>query len=261
LITANGINIHYIEKGTGPPLILIHGLSDYSVLWIPLLQSFSQYYKTIAPDVRGHGYSSKPDTAYSIKLFSYDLKAFCDVLNIQNCHLVGHSMGAAISQQFAGDCPERVRSLVLLSPINSADQTFATNLMKLQKSITTGGISAFFDEAIKLVVTPEFASANSQALLDAKKICLKTNSPKAILNAIDACLKFDASKVNTKIIQSTLIVSGKLDVFTPVQVAEETQREIEDSELKSVEGVGHNLFIPEKIPELSEIVSGFLCRH
>ena len=90
---------------------------------------------------------------------------------------------------------------------------------------------------------------------------MKTNSPTAIFNAIDACLKFDASNVNTKISQPTLIISGKLDVFTPVQVAEKTQQEIENSELKVVEGVGHNLFIPEKIAELSEIILDFLRRH
>jgi 3-oxoadipate enol-lactonase len=260
-ITANGININYIENGTGQPLILLHGLSDNSGLWIPLFQTFSQHYQTIAPDVRGHGNSKKPDTPYSISLFSHDLKAFCDALNIQNCHIVGHSMGAAIAQQFASDYPERVRSLVLLSPINSADPKFAGNLAKLQKSIMTGGMSAFFDEAIKLVVTPEFASANSIAILEAKEVCIKINSPTALLNAIDACLEFDASNVNTKIMQPTLIISGKLDVFTPVQVAKKTQQEIEDSELKIVEGVGHNLFIPEKIPELSEIVLDFLRRH
>jgi pimeloyl-ACP methyl ester carboxylesterase len=258
---ANGISIYYMEKGTGPPLILLHGLSDNSALWNPLVQTFSQHYQTTIPDLRGHGNSSKPDTTYTINLFSHDLKSFCDALNIQNCHITGHSMGAAIAQQFAADNPKRVRSLVLLSPINSVDQTFANNLTKLQKSITSGGISAFFDEAIKLVITPEFASANSKALLDAKEMCIKINSPKAISNAIDACLRFDASQVNVKIFQPTLIISGKLDVFTPVQVAEKTQQEIEDSELKIVEGVGHNLFIPEKIPELSEIILDFLSKH
>ena len=261
MITVNGINIQYIEKGTGYPLILIHGLSDSFLLWTPLLQEFSHQYKTIAMDVRGHGYSSKPDAPYTVTQFSHDLQAFCNALSIQDCHLAGHSMGAAIAQQFASDCRERVRSLVLLSPISSRDHTFAANLTKLQESITTGGTSAFFDEAIKLVVTPDFALANSEALSDAKKICMKTNSPTAIFNAIDACLKFDASNVNTKISQPTLIISGKLDVFTPVQVAEKTQQEIENSELKVVEGVGHNLFIPEKIAELSEIILDFLRRH
>jgi pimeloyl-ACP methyl ester carboxylesterase len=258
---ANRINISYLEKGTGPPLILIHGLSDSSVLWAPLYQTFSQNYQTTVPDVRGHGNSSKPDMPYTINLFSRDLKAFCDVLNIKNCHIVGHSMGAAISQQFTVDYPELVRSLVLLSPINSTNQKFASNLRKLQKSITPGGISAFFDEAIKLVVTPEFASANSKALLDAKNVCIKTNSPAAISNAIGACLEFDATQVNIKIFKPTFIISGKLDIFTPIQIAKRTQKEIEGSELKLVEGVGHNLFIPEKIPELSEIILDFLCRH
>jgi 3-oxoadipate enol-lactonase len=260
-IIANGIRIYYMEKGTGPPLILMHGLSDNSALWTPLLQTFSQSYRTVVPDVRVHGNSSKPDTQYSIKLFSCDLQAFCEALNIQNCHIAGHSMGAAIAQQFALNYPESVRSLILLSPFNSAETAFVTNLNKLRNSITTGGLPSFFDEAIKLVVRPEFATANSVALLDAKKICLKTNSPTALLNAIDACLEFDPTHVNTKVLQPTLIIAGKDDVFTPIQVAKRTQQEIEGSELKIIEGVGHNLFLPEKIPELSQSMLDFLHRH
>lgn len=260
-IIANGTSIFYIEKGTGPSLIMMHGLSDNSALWSPLLETFSQSYRTIVPDVRGHGNSSKPDTPYSIKLFSRDLQAFCKAQNVQKCHIVGHSMGAAIAQQFAVDYPKQVRSLILLSPFNSADQAFATNLRKLRNSITSGGLSAFFDEAIKLVVTAEFAAANSVALLDAKKICLKMNSPSALLNAIDACLEFDATDVNTKILQPTLVVSGKEDVFTSIQVARKTQGEIEGSELKILGGLGHNLFLPEKISELSQIILDFLRLH
>jgi len=58
-IAVNGIEINYHEEGTSYPLILIHGLSDDSTLWIPLMSEFSEYYRTIALDVRGHGYSGK----------------------------------------------------------------------------------------------------------------------------------------------------------------------------------------------------------
>jgi pimeloyl-ACP methyl ester carboxylesterase len=94
--------------------------------------------------------------------------------------------------------------------------------------------------------------------LDAKEMCIKINSPTAIANAIDACLKFNATQVNAKIRQPTLIISGKEDVFTPTQVAERTQKEIENSELKIVDAVGNNLFIPEKILGLAEIILDFL---
>lgn len=260
-IKVNDISMHYTEKGAGTPLILLHGLSDTSILWVPLLQKFSQRYQTIAPDIRGHGNSSKPDKQYSIKLFSRDLEAFCEALGIHNCHIAGHSMGAAIAQKFAADNPEKARSLALLSPFNSIDPVFKRNMKKLRKSITTGGISAFFDEAIKLVVTAKFAATNSVSLLDAKKMCLKMNSPTALLNSIEACLEFDSTDVNVKIKQPTLIISGEEDVFTLPQVAERTQQNIESSELKIIKGVGHNLFIPGKIPELTEILLDFLRRH
>jgi len=106
-ITVKDIEINYEEEGTGPPVILVHGLSDDLTLWMPLTPELSRCYRTIAIDVRGHGHTSKPDMSYSIKLFSEDLSGLVEKLKISQAHMTGFSMGGSIAQQFALNHPRK----------------------------------------------------------------------------------------------------------------------------------------------------------
>lgn len=259
-VSANGISINYQDEGTGFPLVLIHGLSDDFTLWTPLMPEFSRHYWTLALDVRGHGNSGKPDMPYSIQLFSDDLFGLFQELDIPRAHLLGLSMGGAIAQQFVLDHPERTRSLILLSAFSYNDAGGRDRLKSLRESVIRGGFPAFFDEAVKLVVTPEFASANADAIAQMKERSVGINSPKAIVHAIDACMDFNVKDRISQISHPTLIISGREDVLTPIHLAEQIHRSIKGSEWKIMEGVGHNLLIPEKIPELAQIVLEFLER-
>lgn len=257
-IAVGEIVINYQEKGTGFPLILIHGLSDDSNLWVPIMPEFSRYYRTIALDVRGHGHSSKPDMPYSISLFSSDIFKFINKMEISRANLMGLSMGSAMIQQFTLDHPERVNSLVLLSAFDHVDPSCRDNLVKLRNSIAEGGLPAYFDEAIKLVVTPDFISANIKAIEELKKQAVQTNSAVAISHAIDACIDFNLKDRIDQITAPTLLISGKEDIFTPSYLAERIHKSIKGSEWIIMEGVGHNLLAPEHIKPLTEIVLNFM---
>jgi len=257
-IVVNDINMNYEEEGAGFPLILIHGLSDDSTLWTPLISKFLKHYRTIALDIRGHGHSSKPDMPYSIKLFSEDLSGFLKELGIPRTHLIGLSLGGAIAQQFILDHPEKIRSLILLSTFSYSDPHLQEILINLKTAITKGGFPAFFDEAIKLVVSPEFRSANADAIAELKERSIQINSPKALLRLIDACLNFNVKDRISQISIPTLIISGREDALTPLHSAEHIHRSIKGSKWKIMEGVGHNLLIPEKISDLSQLILKFL---
>jgi len=260
-IAVNDIDVNYRQEGAGFPLILIHGLSDDSTLWTPLMPEFSKHCWTIALDIRGHGHSGKPDMPYSIQLFSEDLWGLFKSLEISQAHLLGFSMGGAIAQQFTLDNPEKIRSLILLSTFSHSDPDLRDTFKKLRNSVARGGFQAFFDEAVKLVVTPEFASANADAIAEMKEESVKINSPTAILHAIDACLDFNVKDRISQISLPTLIVSGREDVLTPLHLAEQIHRSMKGSKWKIMEGVGHNLLIPEKTPELAQIILKFLEDH
>lgn len=257
-ITANGININYQEQGEGEALVLLHGLSDDCNLWAPMMPVFSGRFRTIALDIRGHGQSGKPDEPYSIKQFSDDLLALMDGLKINRAHVAGLSLGSAIAMQFALDHPFRIDALVLLSTFAFADDHVRNRMGMLRNSLENGGVQAFFDVAVRLVVSDEFITVYADALADAKQYTVAMNSAGALTRAIDACLKFDVRNRLSGLSAPLLILSGKEDVFTRTVRAEEVHDAVRGSQLIIMPGVGHNLLTPENMPVVERKIMEFL---
>lgn len=117
LIDANGVSFHYLQAGSGPDLVMLHGLSGNLAVWhlrmVPLLQD---RFRLTTYDLRGHGRSSMPASGYSTRTMAADLGALMDALDIERADLLGHSFGADVSLHFALLHPERVRRLVLVEP-------------------------------------------------------------------------------------------------------------------------------------------------
>jgi 3-oxoadipate enol-lactonase len=171
---------------------------------------------------------------------------------------MGLSLGAAVAQQLAIDRPEKVHSLVLLSPFSYIDSDSRRNLEMLRETAIRSGLPAFFDAAVRLVVTPDFISANADAISEAKKQCISTNSRTGIIRSIDACMTFNQRDRISQISQPTLIISGRQDALTPIRLAEQIHRSIKSSKWKIIDAVGHNLLVPDKIPELAETILEFM---
>ena len=123
------IEISYLEwKPTedridSEPLLLLHGLADSATVWSSLGSYLSSQYHIVAPDLRGHGESSKPDSGYSSTEIIADLEALIGHLGWRRClrlasqpHILGHSWGAKVAAIYATDRPERFSSLILVDP-------------------------------------------------------------------------------------------------------------------------------------------------
>jgi pimeloyl-ACP methyl ester carboxylesterase len=114
--SVNGVNIHYVQgPQTGPPVVLLHGLSDCWQTFLMLIPFLYPYYTLYAPDLRGHGSSDRADS-YRIVDYAGDIKELVEKLFDRPVSLVGHSLGAAAALWLAAVCPEKCRSLVLIDP-------------------------------------------------------------------------------------------------------------------------------------------------
>jgi pimeloyl-ACP methyl ester carboxylesterase len=113
----NGITLGLIEMGdrSGRPVVLIHGYTDTSRDWVPLIPYLSPDMHLILVDLRGHGVSSKPECCYTRADLAYDVKLLLDALEVHQAVIVGHSFGSIIAQTFAEYWPERTQSVVLIS--------------------------------------------------------------------------------------------------------------------------------------------------
>ena len=114
-LTANGINIHYWQVGEGPDVVLLHGLLGNLAVWhLKLVPMLRREYRVTTYDLRGHGRSDMPPTGYTTGDMAEDLHGLMDALEIEQAHLIGHSLGADISLHLALRYPDRAKSLALV---------------------------------------------------------------------------------------------------------------------------------------------------
>jgi len=112
-IAMSDISLHYIEKGSGEPLILLHGNGeDHRYFWHQT-EFFSKDFRVIAPDTRGHGRTPKGEGPFTISRFADDLEDFMDGLGLDKAVLFGFSDGGNIALTFALRHPERVKALIV----------------------------------------------------------------------------------------------------------------------------------------------------
>ncbi len=117
LALTDEITVAYREWGTGPPVVMLHGLADHSLVWQGLAQHLSDRYRCLALDLRGHGDSSKPPaTEYTACLLADDLEQFCQHLQLDTVTVIAHSWAAKIALLWARQSPQRVNSLTLVDP-------------------------------------------------------------------------------------------------------------------------------------------------
>lgn len=114
---ANGVRLHYVEAGSGPLMLFVHGFPEFWYAWHEQLAEFSRDHRAVAYDTRGYNLSSKPGSVadYHPRLLIEDLRLLIDHLGGAPCVLVAHDWGGAIAWSFAAAHPEYVRQLVILN--------------------------------------------------------------------------------------------------------------------------------------------------
>jgi len=117
LFAINGTQLYCERLGTGPPLLLIHGLGSSGDDWAFQRDEFAMVRTLILPDLRGSGRSAKPPGPYSIAQFAADLWALLDALEFECVDVLGFSLGGAIAIEMALMRPGRVRSLMLCNAL------------------------------------------------------------------------------------------------------------------------------------------------
>lgn len=114
-MTVNGVELHYMQTGTGPDLVMLHGVGGNLAVWhFSIVSKLRHQYRITTYDLRGHGRSAMPQTGYTTRHMSEDLLGLMDGLGIEQAHLWGHSFGADTILHFALLHPQRVNKLVVI---------------------------------------------------------------------------------------------------------------------------------------------------
>ena len=113
--TLHGHELSYVDSGSGPAVLFIHGLLGSHRNWTHLVDELADEHRVIVPDLFGHGMSDKPMGDYSIGAHAATLRDLLDLLGVDTVTLVGHSLGGGIAMQFCYLFPERVDRLALVA--------------------------------------------------------------------------------------------------------------------------------------------------
>jgi pimeloyl-ACP methyl ester carboxylesterase len=114
-VELHGHQVVYRTAGSGPPVVLVHGMVNSSRHWQGVAERLARDYTVIAPDLVGHGDSATPRGDYSLGAHAAVIRDLLTVLGIERATLVGHSLGGGIAMVFFWQFPERVERLALVS--------------------------------------------------------------------------------------------------------------------------------------------------
>jgi 3-oxoadipate enol-lactonase len=228
--------LHILERGTGPALVLLHGFPLDCRVWDQQVAELSDEYRVIAPDLPGFGQSPS--------IGKFTMESLADVvhqalteLGALPCVLGGLSMGGYVSQAFVAKYVRNLRGLMLIDTRSNADteqgKLARNEMIELAK---TRGSAAVAEQMMPKMLAPS-AGADLTARL------------KGIMNACPAeTIQFACAAMRdrpdyTPMLQEltlpTLILSGELDVIAPPVVAEQMHRAVSGSKLALIAGAGH----------------------
>ena len=110
----SGVTIHYLIAGQGDPVVLLHGYAQTSHMWRPLIPQLAKSHTVIAPDLRGFGSSSKPESGYDKKTMAQDIRALLASLGHGRVAIAGHDIGLMVAYAFAAQYPSDVARIALM---------------------------------------------------------------------------------------------------------------------------------------------------
>lgn len=263
----NNFQMYYDERGTGLPLLLIHGFPLNHMMWEPQISSLSAQARVIAPDLRGHGSSqaAPPPTmesqVYKMQMHADDCAALLDDLGItQPVVIAGLSMGGYIALAFLQKYPERVAGLILAATRAGADSPAARdNRLKAVATAKESGIGAVVD-----AMTPKLlslATYNNQTGLPTRLAAIMANisldamigDQLGMLNRPDSTAMLDQINV------PTLLIYGADDQIIPLEDMQIMRAKIPASELHVVLDAGHMVNM-EQPQQFNQAVREFLQR-
>lgn len=248
----NGIVLHYQVLGPadGPVLAFINSLGSDLRIWQEVVPAFTERFRVVLYDKRGHGLSDAPPAPYTIDDHTDDLLALLDHLHIDKVSLVGLSVGGMIAQRMTVRVPDRVQSITLCctaAKIGTAE-LWADRI----GAVEAGGIEPIADNVLQRWFTPLFHGTRADDLAGWRNMLVRTpaHGYAGTCAAIrDADLRPDAGRIAVP----TLCVAGDQDGSTPPDVVKATAELIPGAQFALIEGAGH---IPcvEKPAELSGLI-------
>jgi pimeloyl-ACP methyl ester carboxylesterase len=220
-VEVNGIRLHYVTGGHGPPLLLLHGFTGAGVWWDPFLGRLAENYTTIVPDLPGHGRSEGGPDPYRFDEVATDVYALMDELGIDRFRAVGYSGGGIVLIHMATQQPGRIEAMAVLSAPH------------VHSKSTILEFPAFEDHPAQ--VREYWLKIHPGGETQVRRLIASFHALSEYVKEIDVPPE-ELSRIEAR----TLIVLGDRDPVFPVHLALEMHQAIPNSELWIIPMQGHS---------------------
>lgn len=254
---STGVTLKYVEQGSksAVPVILVHGFTDSWHSYEMVLPHLPKSLHVFALSVRGHGNSSKPAGSYGPKVFADDIAEFMKKKKISQAVIVGHSMGATITQCFAVNYPELTKAIVLVATFADYNKPmiaeFTEVINQLKDPIDTAFIAEFQHSTIVKPVSENMIQ---------KFISESTKVPAQVWQGVAAGWKESGFLgVLNQIDKPALILWGDKDAYCSRDDQEALLKSIKGAKLVIYENTGHAIHWEES-EKFAKDLTGFINR-
>ena len=253
--TVRGLTIAYDRAGSGPALVLLHGIG--ATAWRHQFDAFANDYTVIAWYAPGYGRSSDPGDDWVMADYADVLASLCDALGIERTHVLGQSWGGMLAQVFYARHPERVRSLVLsATSLGGRAQPEEERLARLNvrlRELETMTPREMARARWPAVLSPDPAPAVRDEVIE----MLAQIRPVGYRRAAIVASELDTRAILPTIAVPSLVIAGEHDAVIPPVVRTRLIAEIPDAQSVTIPDAGHFAFI-EQPARYNAAVQAFL---
>jgi pimeloyl-ACP methyl ester carboxylesterase len=264
-VEVDGRPINYAELGSGPPLLLVHGLAGSWQNWLETIPYFARTRRVLALDLPGFGESPMPAEHISIPGYGRLLDAFCEAVGVDRAAVIGNSMGGFIAAELAIQFPHRVDRLVLVSAAGiTAEHQHNERVLALMRRLEFVFVWAVTHPSPEFLLRPRarraarFVFAHPERIPGALLAENARGSGKpGFIDALDALTSYPIRDRLKEISAPTLVVWGASDRLVPTRDADVFEELIPDARKVIYEDTGH---VPqlERPERLNRDVEAFL---
>jgi len=255
-VALGDVTLHYETRGPGDgtPIMLLHGLGSSSADWALQLPVLAARHRVIAPDLRGHGRSSRPRGRFTVAAMADDVARLLTALAAPPAHVVGLSLGGCVAQALALDRPDRVRSLTL---VNAFARPAAAGPRGALRMLARLGLLACAPMRVVAahVARGLFPRPDQRELYLAAVASLAGNPRRTYVASLRALAGFDVRRRLGELRCPTLVVAGDRDQTVPLAAKRLLERSIPGAKLLIIPDSGHATPYDQATPFTSALLA------
>lgn len=254
----NGVELAYDLRGTGAPLVMIHGAQGDQSMFTGFAPAFVHAFHVLTFDQRGSGLSDKPDAPCTMAMLADDTAALMDHVGFSSAHILGVSMGGMIAQEFALRHPHKTRSLVLGCTTPGGPNAVPLPASEFAKAYSTKEMSA--EERGRALAEACFTKGYIEqhpevipAMIESRR--RRPIDPVALSHRMKAVQTHDTFDRLPQIACPTLVITGKDDVLIPWENSQLIANRIPGAQLVVLEPAGHIFWGEQPEPSQKAMLS------